>query len=72
VCPTGRLSSGGTLDRPGEAVCVRLLSSLSQTTRTVPAPQTNARFINLPVGHIYLYLNRKKRMLFFGAGEGVL
>jgi hypothetical protein len=28
MCPTGRLSSVGTLDRPGEAVCVRLLSSL--------------------------------------------
>ena len=28
MCPTGRLSSDGTLARPGEAVCVRLLSSL--------------------------------------------
>ncbi len=28
MCPTGRSSSDGTLDRPGEAVCVRLLSSL--------------------------------------------
>jgi len=39
MCPTGRLSSDGTLDRPGEAVCVRLLSSLFTITNIVnPCP----------------------------------
>jgi len=51
MCPTGRLSSVGTLARPGEAACARLFSSLSQKTGTVPAPQKDARFRNHPAGH---------------------
>jgi len=50
-CTAGRLSSDGTLGRPGEAACVRLLSLLSYKRRSVPAPQTDARFRNLPVLH---------------------
>jgi len=50
---TGQSSSVGTLARPGEAACARLLSSLSQKTGTVPAPQTDARFRNCPAMHHY-------------------
>jgi len=53
MCPTGRLSSDGTLARPGEAVCVRLLSSLliKDIKASVPAPPSDARFRNRPAGH---------------------
>ena len=57
-----RSSSGGTLDRPGEAVCVRLLSSLliKNIKASVPAPQTDARFRNRPSVPIKMKVMKKK------------